>query len=188
MKNQLNFEDYKACMYTLRLQGKTDRNGKPLVSVENIKYAKIVVRLWLRNIHRLAKKMVGDYICRLKLAWKIAMRTESRYLIEPKHISIFLQKFALAFVVVFLLLIAQCNKAIAQANKPIQVHANENGDIVLPKSEKKPLEAKFTGKMILNENGTRDSLFQGAKGGYFVFRVSKKTSKKYKKYLQIKLD
>jgi hypothetical protein len=50
-------------------QGLTDSKGMPLVDAETVAWAKTFLSNFLKNVHRIAKKMIGHYYCRLRLAF-----------------------------------------------------------------------------------------------------------------------
>ena len=71
MKNFIfNLEDFKACALTISLRNRIDKFGNKLVDKVYIDYAKAYLSAWFKAIHRRAKTMIGNYVCRILLVWQ----------------------------------------------------------------------------------------------------------------------
>lgn len=66
-----------------------------------------------------------------------------------------------------------------QAQKTITTDAS--GNYVVSKQE----TSKSTGKYLIDADGTRNEVWQSVNGKLYVLRVSKKSGKQYKQYLNI---
>ena len=63
------YQDYQIALQTIALRNRIDRFGNSLVTAENIQWAKDIIKEFFKLVHKQAKKMVGHYWARLKLAW-----------------------------------------------------------------------------------------------------------------------
>jgi len=64
-----------------------------------------------------------------------------------------------------------------------EIQIDKDGNIVAIKTGRTSKEPQATGKTYTHTNGQTYPLWKGQKGGYFVYRTSKRSGKQYKYYL-----
>ena len=81
-------------------------------------------------------------------------------------------------VVFFIIIIFSSFMAMGQTS-----YKQKAGDIIETKTQRKKFTDTITGINFIDNKGNIFEVFKGARGGMYVYKISKKTGKRYKYYL-----